>query len=110
MNSHHPRTQKRSARASRWRSGQSAVELALIAPVLALLLVVAADFGRLFYMNVGVNSAARAGAQYGSQSVVTAADAAGMVAAATKDGSSIAGLSATANQCTCAAGSSVAAC
>lgn len=111
MNSHASRTQAGSACGHRWRSGQSAVELALIFPTVALLLLIAADFGRLFSMNVGLRNAARAGAQYGSQSVVTAADAAGMIAAVQKDGSSITGLSTpTANQCTCESGSSVAAC
>jgi Flp pilus assembly protein TadG len=110
MNSHGSRTQRGSARGHYWRSGQSAVELALIFPVVALFLVIAADFGRLFSTNVGLKNAARAGAQYGSQSVVTAADAAGMIAAAQKDAPSIASISATANQCTCQSGSSVAAC
>jgi Flp pilus assembly protein TadG len=34
-------------------AGQSAVELALIAPFLALLLMVAADLGRVFYLSIG---------------------------------------------------------
>jgi Flp pilus assembly protein TadG len=110
MNSHGSRTQTGSARRHQWRSGQSAVELALIFPTLALFLLIAADFGRLYSTNVGLQNAARAGAQYGSQSVVTAADAAGMVAAVQKDGSAITGISATANQCTCESGSAVAAC
>lgn len=84
-----------------WSSGQSAVELGFALPVLALMLVVAADFGRVFFAGIAVNNAARAGAQYGSQTVITAADIAGMKAAAATDGSNIAGLSATASQCTC---------
>jgi Flp pilus assembly protein TadG len=110
MNRHGSHRQKRRGYWGRWRSGQSAVELALMFPVVALFLVIAADFGRLFYTNVGLRGAARAGAQYGSQSVVTAADSSGMIAAAQQDGSTIAGLSATANQCTCESGSSVTAC
>jgi Flp pilus assembly protein TadG len=90
--------------------GQSAVELALVVPVLLLLLLAAADFGRIFYMSIGVMDAARAGAQYGSQSVITAADSPGMVAAAKKDGSNLANLSATASQCTCASSVTVTAC
>lgn len=84
-----------------WSSGQSAVEFAIAAPVLALLLVVAADFARAFFFSVVVNNAARAGAQYGSQTVITAADVAGMKAAAALDGSDIPSLTATASQCTC---------
>jgi Flp pilus assembly protein TadG len=59
----------------RWssRKGQSAVELAVIVPVLTLLLVVVADFGRVFFVNIAVNNAARAGAQFGSQSTTNAA-------------------------------------
>jgi Flp pilus assembly protein TadG len=90
--------------------GQSAVELAVAAPFLMLLLFVRADFGRVFYMSIGVNNAARAGAQYGSQTVITAADVGGMIAAARKDASNITSLTATATQCTCTSSTSVAAC
>jgi Flp pilus assembly protein TadG len=90
--------------------GQSAVELAMAIPVLVLLLVAGADFGRIFYMSIGVNDAARAGAQYGSQTVITAADSTGMVAAAKTDGSNLTNLTATASQCTCASSATVAAC
>lgn len=92
-------------------SGQSLVELALALPVLILLLLAAADFGRLFYTWIAVNSAARAGAQYGSQTLTNAADSNGMKLAATIDGSNIPGLTATASQCTCVTtGTSVPAC
>jgi Flp pilus assembly protein TadG len=94
----------------RWARGQSLVELAISLPVLVLLFLAAVDFGRVFYMWIAVNNAARAGAQYGSQNVVNAANSAGMSLAATTDGSNIAGLSATASQCTCAAGTSVPVC
>jgi Flp pilus assembly protein TadG len=98
--------------AERGRSarGQSVVELALATPVLVLLLLGAADFGRLFYVWIGVNSAAQAGAQYGSQNVITAANSAGMQLAATTDGANISGLTATASQCTCVSGTSVTVC
>src|SRR5712692_3023472 len=48
--------------------GQSAVELALGLPFLVLLLFVVCEFARVFYMAMGVASAARAGVQYGAQS------------------------------------------
>src|SRR5271167_511506 len=89
---------RRRLRAAR---GQSYVELAFALPVLVIILVVAADFGRLFYTYVGVINAARAGAQYGSNSVITAADATGMSAAAKQDGVNVANLTVTASQCTC---------
>jgi Flp pilus assembly protein TadG len=85
----------------RWRLGQSAVEFALAVPVLALLLVAAADFGRVFFYSIAVNNAARAGAQYGSQSVIAAANPSGMATAAVTDGADIPGIAATASQCTC---------
>ena len=88
----------------RWSSGkgQSAVELAIVLPVLLLLLVVIADFARVFFVSIAVNNAARAGAQYGSQKPQTAADSAGMVAAASADAANISNWNTpTASQCTC---------
>ncbi len=89
------------SRSRRWSRGQSAVELGIAVPVLALMLVAAADFGRVFFAGIEVNNAARAGAQYGSQTVITAADIDGMKAAAATDGSNIPSLTATASLCTC---------
>lgn len=66
--------------------GQSLVELALVLPLLLLLLVGIIEIGRFSYYSILVANAARAGAQYGAQSVVTAADAAGIRAAAHNDG------------------------
>jgi Flp pilus assembly protein TadG len=86
------------------------VELAIALPVLVLLLLAAADFGRLFYVWIALNNAARAGAQFGSQSVTTAANSSGMVLAAKTDGANITGITATASQCTCASGTSVSVC
>jgi Flp pilus assembly protein TadG len=88
------------SRDRRW-SGQSIVEFAIAAPVLALMLVAAADIARVFFFSVAVNNAARAGAQYGSQTLISAANTSGMETAATNDGSNIPGLTATASQCTC---------
>jgi Flp pilus assembly protein TadG len=102
MNNHRSNDKAAEARRRHWAlRGQSYVELAFALPVLVLILVVAADFGRLFYTYVEVINAARAGAQYGSNSVITAADATGMKAAATQDGANVPNLTVTANQCTC---------
>lgn len=90
--------------------GQSVAELAVLTPVLIVLLLVAADVGRVFYYGIAVYNAARAGAQYGSQSVITAADSAGMQAAAKTDASNVSGLSVTASQCTCESSTTVTAC
>jgi Flp pilus assembly protein TadG len=103
MNSCRPDTRVRS-QLRRWpaaASGQSYVELAFAIPVLVTVLLVAADFGRLFYTYIEVVNAARAAAQYGSNSVVTAANSSGMVAAAQQDGANISNLTVTASQCTC---------
>jgi Flp pilus assembly protein TadG len=90
--------------------GQSVVEFALIASLLMGLMLAGADFSRLFFVSIAVNNAARAGAQYGSQSLITAADTTGMRTAATTDGSNITEISASASQCTCGLSANVAAC
>ena len=69
----------------RLAAGQSAVEFAIIAPVLIILLMVASDFSRLFFMSINLNNVARAGAQYGSQTVATAQDSSGIQTAASTD-------------------------
>lgn len=82
--------------------GQSVVELALVLPLIALLLVAVCDFARLFYASIGVADAARAGVQYGAQNRATAVDYTGMQQAALNDGSGISNLSATASSfCQC---------
>ena len=90
--------------------GHSTVEMAVVAPVMALLLLAATDLARLFYASIAVSNAARAGAQYGSQSLIAAADSAGMAAAAKADASNVTGLNAVGSQCTCFTPSSVTAC
>ena len=50
--------------------------------VLVLLLLVALDFARLYYMSMAVTDAARAGAQYGAQNRAAAANVLGMEQAA----------------------------
>lgn len=52
--------------------GQALVELALVVPVMMLLLMLAADFGRLFFSYVEVTNAAREGTAYAA---ANAADA-----------------------------------
>ncbi len=81
--------------------GQSAVEFALVVPVLVLLLVVIADFGRVFFVSIAVKNAARAGAQYGSQTNTTAGDFAGMAQETCNDYSSATAGTCAASPCTC---------
>jgi Flp pilus assembly protein TadG len=71
------------------RSGQSAVELALMAPVLFTLLLAVGDYARVFFRSVEVADAARAGAQYGAQSLVKSVDNAGIKNAAVNDANDI---------------------
>jgi hypothetical protein len=52
--------------ATRPGSGQSLVEFALLLPLVLLLVVALADFGRLFTSMIGVESAAREAADYGA--------------------------------------------
>jgi Flp pilus assembly protein TadG len=51
-------------RAAGTSRGQSLVEFALVMPALLFLLLIAVDFGRLFYTYVAVNNAAREGSFY----------------------------------------------
>jgi Flp pilus assembly protein TadG len=70
----------------RAQSGQSLVELALVLPLLLLLLVGVIEIGRYAYFDILVANAARAGAQYGAQSLTFAADIPGIKQAAWNDG------------------------
>ncbi len=82
--------------------GQTYVELALAFPLLALVLVLVADFARVFYASISVASAARAGVQYGAQNYTTAIDFYAIQQAALNDGKNIGGLSAVAQDfCMC---------
>jgi Flp pilus assembly protein TadG len=96
--------------------GHSFIELAIILPVFALMLLGAIEIGRMAYLGIAVHSAARAGVQYGAQNASTAINSTGMVAKANADASNItearwwgssAAFTATASYfCQCADGSS----
>lgn len=70
-------------RAARLRSqrGAALVELAIALPLLAVILVGTIEFGQAFRTATITMNAARAGAQYGSQSLARSADLAGMTSA-----------------------------
>lgn len=72
---------------SSWRDerGSALVEAAFALPLLAIVVLGAADFGRLFYRTMAVTHAARAGAQYGAQGSAAAVDATAMQAVAIDD-------------------------
>jgi Flp pilus assembly protein TadG len=83
-------------------SGQGLVELALTLPMLILILMGGAEFARFAWASIETANAARAGAQYGAQTNVTASDDAGMQTAALNDGINITGLAATSSHfCAC---------
>ena len=89
--------------------GQALVELALLFPVFILLLVGAAEFGRLAYAAIEVANAARAGAAYGAQTHLTASYTTIKIPlAATQDAPNVTGIKATAsNSCDCSSGSTI---
>jgi Flp pilus assembly protein TadG len=72
--------------------GSVAVEMAILTPLLLLLLLGAADFAKVYRTQMLLVGAAKAGAQYGSQSKLTASDIAGMEAAARNDANGFGGL------------------
>lgn len=57
------------------QSGQSLVEFALALPVLLLILLGLADFGRAFYYTTAIAGAARAGAEYAAKNAGAGANA-----------------------------------
>jgi Flp pilus assembly protein TadG len=76
-------------------TGQGLIELALTLPLLILILLGGAEFARFAWASIETSNAARAGAQYGAQTDITANDNAGMQAAALNDGVNLTGLTAT---------------
>lgn len=89
-------------RAFRDGSGQSLVELALTMPLFILILIGTVELARFAWATIEAANAARAGASYGAQSHITAADTAGIEAVALNDGVNLSGLTATATQsCAC---------
>jgi hypothetical protein len=69
--------------------GAAAVELAVILPVLVLLSLGVAEFGRLHFTAIAVANAAKAGAQFGAQSTVTSSDTAAINQAARNEAADI---------------------
>ena len=72
-------------KARRNDSGTSLLEVALILPVLVLLILGIVDIGRYAALNIVVSNAAKAGVQYGAQSLATAYDDNGIQIAALQD-------------------------
>ena len=82
--------------------GQAAVELALVVPIIAMILLVVTDYARVFFMSIEVDNAARAGVAYGIASSANNTDLTGMQTAANNDGVDVPGLSSVASEyCVC---------
>ena len=93
---------------ARDEKGQAFVELALVLPIFVLLLVGAAEVGRIAFASIEVSNAARAGVSYGAQNHATASDTSGIQTAATQDGPEFSDMQAVATQsCTCSSGTTI---
>jgi Flp pilus assembly protein TadG len=94
-------------RVSRFRervgqNGQSVAEIALVTPILLLMLIGTTEIGRFAYYAIEATGAARAGAQYGMQSLVDSKDLAGIRLAASNDAPELPSMNVTAtNLCAC---------
>ncbi|HSU19938.1 MAG TPA: TadE/TadG family type IV pilus assembly protein [Acidobacteriaceae bacterium] len=86
----------------RSESGQSLVELAVALPLFLILILGTAEMANIAWAAVQISNAARAGAQYGSQSHANASDSASVQTAAKNDAPSITNLQVTVTQpCKC---------
>lgn len=82
-------------------AGQAVVEVALVLPLLMLLVIGAAELARVAYAAIEVSNAAKAAVQYGAQNRATAADTAGMRAAAQNEAYNLTGLTITVGPLSC---------
>jgi Flp pilus assembly protein TadG len=89
--------------------GQAFVELALVLPIFILLLVGAAELGRIAFASIEVSNAARAGVAYAAQNHITASDTAGIQLAATQDATNIASMATpvVTQSCSCSDGTAI---
>lgn len=95
---------------SQWRSqtGAAVIEMAVITPLLLLMVLGVADFGRVLYRAITLSHAARAGAAYGAQSNWFTVDAAGIQQAAEEDAQNIGAITVTSQPvCECTGGTPV---
>jgi len=85
--------------------GAALIELIIVMPVLALFVLGAAEFGRVYYAAITVSNAARAGAQFGA-SEGQSTNFAGMTAAAQNEAADLGAISSFPSQfCRCPDGS-----
>src|SRR5438270_4418205 len=86
--------------------GQSLIETAVIFPILVTLLIGSADLARVARASIGVANAAKAGAQYGTQSGFTAQDSTGIATAASNEDTNLSITTTSSYTCVCSDGSS----
>ena len=87
-------------------AGQSLVETALLLPLLVTILLGGAEVAQVAYAAIEVANAARAGAQYGTQTAGTVSDTTGIATAAANDAADITALTTTSSySCVCSNGS-----
>lgn len=88
--------------------GQSLVETAIALPLLLGVVLGIADLGYMAYCFVLLGNAADAGAHYAAQSVVTAADTAGIQTAVTNDAGTMSNITVSSSfACTCSDGTAI---
>lgn len=86
--------------------GSALIETALVTPMLATLLLGAADLAQVARTSVEVSSAAKAGAQYGAENGYTAQDSTGIATAAQNEASDLTLVTTSSYSCVCSDGSS----
>jgi hypothetical protein len=93
-------------RLRRSERGTAILELAIAIPVLVLLAIGVADFGRMFFTGIAVANAARAAAEYGAASVDNSGDTARINQAGRDDAADLGGVTVTSSRfCRCPNGS-----
>jgi len=98
---------KTKAQASR-EEGGSLLEIAFLMPMFMLMLIGAAEMGRVAYYAIEVNSAARAGAVYAAQTHITAANTTNIALAANTDAANVGGVTTqVTTSCTCTSGTDI---
>jgi hypothetical protein len=101
-NSAHPLVKK----LRRSEVGTAIIELAIAIPVLILLALGVADFGRMFFTGITVANAARAAAEYGASSIDNSKDTAKINQAGRDEGGDVSGILVTSSRfCRCTDGS-----
>ena len=88
------------------RRGSALIEAAIGLPVLIVIAIIAADFGRIYFTGIAVANAARSAAEYGAQSVSNSTDTALINQAGRDDGADARNITVTSTRfCKCPDGS-----